>query len=330
MCEEDYRRSLSSFISTMDTSYYSASLQQLVVEAASPREVDEDMNDISTIGGVESQANNNMVDTSLEEDSWMMNPGDDEENGIMEERMQDVALDEEDGGVGGGLGAARMDGRVGHAGSSGFLGWVDTPTNDSPGQVVEKVAFWDGIGPPPSDSDDLYPEPNRYIPASPAAEEEKVMEEEEESHFNSASHFSFSNAIREAVKKRSGGTKDAPYRHHLNDNNNRSRDDVNVSSSDSDNDNTFDAVPGALERSTSIASTASGDYFFNRPHLAKYLFATSFCLVVCSLGLAAAGLGMMYSVKLQAPQSTDRVPGELQFLPPLDTDDSLDLEGEAT
>jgi len=335
MREEDYRRSLSSFISTMDTSYYSQSLQQLVVEAASPRRVDEDMNDISSIGGVESQANNNMVDTSLEEDSWMMNPGDDIENGIMEESMQDVALGQNDSLVGEGLGAARMDGRVGHAGSSGFSGWADTPTNGSPGQVVEKVAFWDGLGPPPnSDGDNLYPEPNRYIPASPAAEEEKMMEEDEEDHFNSASHFSFSNAIKDAAaatKMRLGGTKDAPYRghRHRNDSNNRSHD-LNISSDSDDDDDTFNAVPGALERSTSIASTASGDYFFNRPHLAKYLFATSFCLVVCSLGLAAAGLGMMFSAKMQQTQaSNDRVPGELQFLPPV-TLPVDDLEGEAT
>ncbi|KAL7553069.1 hypothetical protein ACHAWF_016315 [Thalassiosira exigua] len=48
------------------------------------------------------------------------------------------------------------------------------------------------------------------------------------------------------------------------------------------------------------ASSANDDgsrSFFARPRTAKYLFVTSLFLVVCSLGLAAAGLGLMYTAK---------------------------------
>ncbi|KAL7548428.1 hypothetical protein ACHAWF_011715 [Thalassiosira exigua] len=53
------------------------------------------------------------------------------------------------------------------------------------------------------------------------------------------------------------------------------------------------------QRNTSYDTSAntSGDYFFARPRAAKYLFATSLFLVVCSLGLAAAGLTLMYAAK---------------------------------
>ncbi|KAL9182912.1 hypothetical protein ACHAXT_004191 [Thalassiosira profunda] len=63
------------------------------------------------------------------------------------------------------------------------------------------------------------------------------------------------------------------------------------------------AVASPADAPADDHSHSTGDFFLARPHLAKRLFFFSVALVVVSLGLAAAGLGMMYqSSQVEEPR----------------------------
>ncbi|KAL7553589.1 hypothetical protein ACHAWF_016888 [Thalassiosira exigua] len=80
-------------------------------------------------------------------------------------------------------------------------------------------------------------------------------------------------------------------------------------------------LSGETNMNTSYDTSAndSGSHSLARPRAAKHRFVTSFLLGAVSLGLSAAGLGMMYSAKTSAAENgeADATPdfSSLQFLP---------------
>ena len=59
-----------------------------------------------------------------------------------------------------------------------------------------------------------------------------------------------------------------------------------------------------------------GGHLCASPRVARYLFAVACGLVLCSIGLAVAGLNLMHAPPAEPAPPADRDPGALQFLPP--------------